>query len=106
MNGELDRQRKPRGNLGRLLPCMTGVFPQVTSRVKQQLLPARNQDSGAYAAHSALFLGARGSAVVFRRVREAEVTTNCYHWPFLGEIRKGKYLRINWLPPGIRTPIC
>jgi len=42
--------------------------------------------------------------VAFQRVREAKVTTDCYHWAFLREIRRGKYLILNWLPPRDSNP--
>ncbi len=41
---------------------------------------------------------------MFRGVREAKVTTNCYRWPFLGEVRRGKCLIIMWLPPRDSNP--
>ena len=44
---------------------------------------------------------ARWSSAVYA---EAKVTTNGYHWPFLGEIRKRKCLIMNWLPPRDSNP--
>ncbi len=51
-----------------------------------------------------LFLGMQRGAAAFRGVREAKVTTNCYHWSFLREVRRGKCLIINWLPPRDSNP--
>ena len=45
-----------------------------------------------------------GRSAVFRGVREPKVTTNCYHWPFLREARRGKCLILNWLPPRDSNP--
>ena len=53
---------------------------------------------------AALFLGMQQGATVFHGVSEAKVTTNCYHWPFLREVRRGKCLIIIWLPPRDSNP--
>ncbi len=102
MNGELERQRRPRGSLGRLVPFMTSVFPRVTSAVKRRfcaplatrIAAARQSSGGAVPGHAAAFRG----------VREAKVTTNCYHCSFFWEVRRGKCLIINWLPPRDSNP--
>ncbi len=94
MNGELERQRKPRGSLGRLVPFMTSVFSHGSPVPSNARFCAHtcNMNRGRHAVDRRTIPGHAARWKLFHEVREAKVTTNCYHWPFLREVRRGKCL--------------